>query len=269
MTAQDRQGAAQAVRVLPVAEELGREVRAQTVKALAETRPPDSPAPDSPAPDSPAPDSPAPDSPAADALAEAGRAALAAAETAFADLQARDAAVRREVAGLDCRKYCAHCCYKTVSATPAEVFHLARYVAANLSAKALAKLKARLRGLDDKTRGMSPEERGRARLPCALLVGRLCIAHPARPASCRGFNSRDVGACERALRRREVEIPVYLPQYRIFGQAHLGLRAGLAESGLASTHLELTPALRIALEAPDAAARYLAGEPVFRVAEQD
>jgi len=53
------------------------------------------------------------------------------------------------------------------------------------------------------------------------------------------------------------------------GPAHLGLRAGLAECGLASTHLELTPALRIALEAPDAAARYLAGEPVFRAAEQD
>ncbi len=117
-------------RALAVAEALGREVRVQTVKMLAETRPPDSSAPDSPAPDSPA----------ADALAEAGRAALAAAETAFADLQARDASVRREVAGLDCRKYCAHCCYKAVSATPAEVFHLARYLAANLSAKALAKL---------------------------------------------------------------------------------------------------------------------------------
>jgi Fe-S-cluster containining protein len=257
-----------------VAEALGREVRAQTVKTLAETRRPDSPAPDSPAPDAPAAeasaaDALAPDSSAADALAEAGRAALAAAETAFAELQARDASVRREVAGLDCRKYCAHCCYKKVSATPAEVFHLARYLAANLSAKALAKLKARLGGLDDKTRGMSPEERGRARLPCALLVGRLCIAHPARPASCRGFNSRDVGACERALKRREVEIPVYAPQYRLFGEAHLGLRAGLAESGLASTHLELTRALRIALETPDAATRYLAGEPVFRAAEQD
>ena len=51
MTVQDRQGAAQAARVLPVAEALGREVQAQTVTALAGTRPPDSPAPDSPAPD--------------------------------------------------------------------------------------------------------------------------------------------------------------------------------------------------------------------------
>ncbi len=202
-----------------VAEALGREVRAQTVKMLAETRPPDSAA--------------------AEALAEAGRAALAAAETAFSELQARDASVRREVAGLDCRKYCAHCCYKTVSATPAEVFHLARYLAANLSAKALAKLRARLARLDAKTRGMSPEERGRARLPCALLVGRLCIAHPARPASCRGFNSRDVGACERALKRREVEIPVYLPQYRTFGQAHLGLYQG----ALIMTHRDGFPRL--------------------------
>ncbi|MEE9209296.1 MAG: YkgJ family cysteine cluster protein [Kiloniellales bacterium] len=232
MTAQARQA--------PAA--LGRKLRAATRAALSED-------------------------PTPEALAEAGRAALETAEAAFAELREGDASVRRELARLDCRKYCAHCCYKTVSVSPAEVFHLARYLKANLSSKALVKLKARLRALEDKTRGMSPQERGRAQLPCALLVGRLCIAHPARPASCRGFNSADVGACERALKQRDVEIPVYALQYRLFGEAHLGLRAGLAERGLASTHLELTRALRIALEEPDAAARYLAGEPVFRAAE--
>lgn len=248
MTVEDKRGAARAAsgaRVLPaVHEAVGRKVRRETVKTLAEN-------------------------PTAAALAEVGRSALETAEAAFAELREGDESVRREVARLDCRKYCAHCCYKTVSASPAEVFHLARHLEATLSAKALAKLKARLRALERKTRDLSPEARGRAHLPCALLVGRLCIAHPARPASCRGFNSADVGACERSIKQRDVTIPVYAPQYRIFADAHLALRAGLAERGLASTHLELTPALRIALETPDAATRYLAGEPVFRAATQD
>ena len=236
-------GAATAARAGQAPEALGGRLRAATRRALT-------------------------DDPGPETLAEAGRAALEDAEAAFTELQERDETVRRELARLDCRKYCAHCCYKTVSVSPAEVFHLARYLEAKLSPKALARLKLRLRALEDKTRGMTPQERGRAQLPCALLVGRLCIAHPARPASCRGFNSADVGACERARRRRDVEIPVYAPQYRLFAEAHLALRAVLAERGLASTHLELTRALRIALEEPDAAARYLAGEPVFRAAEQ-
>ncbi|MFQ5775521.1 MAG: YkgJ family cysteine cluster protein [Kiloniellaceae bacterium] len=202
-----------------------------------------------------------------EAPARVGREAMERAEAAFAELRKDDESVEREVQGLHCKKYCAHCCYRMVSATPPEIFHLADYIQTTFSAKALAKLKARLRELDRKTSGMTPVERAGAREPCALLVGRLCSAHPARPAICRGFNSRDVGACERALRRRDVTIPVFLAQYRIFAHAHLGVRAGLADCGLSSTHVELTRALRIALETPDAAARWLAGEPVFRAAE--
>lgn len=225
-----------------VPENVGRTIRTRTVEALAAVR---------------------------DVQAVAGAAATAMriAEQAFADLQ-EDGAVQQAVVGLHCRKYCAHCCYKTVSATPAEVFYLAEHIKATLRPKALAKLKIRLRELDGKTRGMNPMERGQARLPCALLVGRLCIAHAARPGSCRGFNSRDVGACEQSVKKGNVAIPVYVPQYRIFSEAHLGLRQGLSDLGLKSTHLELTAALRIALETPDAAERWLAGEPIFRAAEQ-
>jgi Fe-S-cluster containining protein len=223
-------------------EALGRRLRAQTSGALAAER-------------------------RAETLVRVARQAMDAAESDFTELQKNDS-VAREVAGLDCRKYCAACCYKTVSATPAEVLYLADYIGRSFTPKALRQLKARLRRLDEKTQGMSPAERGRAQLPCALLVAKLCSAHPARPASCRGFNSRDVGKCEASLRHREVEIPVYAPQLLMFAHAHMGLRQGLADAGLGSTHLELTAALRIALETPDAADRYLAGEPVFRRAEQ-
>ena len=223
-------------------EVLGQRLRAQTAEALAATHRPE-------------------------VLARAAAQAMEAAECAFAELQ-EDASVARKVAGLDCRKYCAACCYKTVSVTPAEVFYLADYIRRTFTPKALRHLRARLRRLDEKIRGMSPPARGRARLPCPLLVGKLCSAHPARPATCRGFNSSDVGKCEASLKHRDVKIPVYAPQYLTFAHAHLGLRQGLADAGLGSTHLELTAALRIALRTPDAVDRYLAGEPVFRRAEQ-
>jgi len=195
-----------------------------------------------------------------------GREAMAIAEAAFAKLCADDAGVARAVANLHCKKYCAHCCYKSVGATPDEVFTLAAYIEESAGLRARTRLVRRLRELDRKTRGLSPGERGAANLACALLVGRLCMAHPARPAACRGFNSRDVTACQHSLRRRDVQIPVFLAQYRIFADAHLGLRAGLGDVGLRAGPFELTAALRIALEVPDAAGRWLAGEDVFPAA---
>ena len=47
------------------------------------------------------------------------------------------------------------------------------------------------------------------------------------------------------------------------------MRAGLAEAGLKGDLLELTAALRIAFEVPDAFERWLAGEAVFAPARLD
>ena len=77
-------------------EVLGQRLRAQTAEALAATHRPE-------------------------VLARAAAQAMEAAECAFAELQ-EDASVARKVAGLDCRKYCAACCYKTVSVTPPRCF---------------------------------------------------------------------------------------------------------------------------------------------------
>jgi hypothetical protein len=54
---------------------------------------------------------------------------------------------------------------------------------------------------------------------------------------------------------------------KIMDGALSGLARALRDHGLAWEALELTAALRAALETPDAAARYLAGEAVFRGAE--
>ena len=63
--------------------------------------------------------------------------------------------------------------------------------------------------------------------------------------------------------RQPVEIPTYAPQRQLCTFVLDGLRAGLAEAGLAHELLELAAALRVALSVPDAAERWLEGEPVF------
>ena len=97
-----------------------------------------------------------------------------------------------------------------------------------------------------------------------MLVENRCSAYPVRPLTCRGYNSSDARRCEQALDPDSgVEAPVYWPQQRLTTFVLDGLRAGLDESRLDAGLLELTAALRIALETPDVQARWLAGEGVF------
>src|SRR2546423_1905458 len=81
---------------------------------------------------------------------------------------------------------------------------------------------------------------------------------------CGGFNSTDAGECERFVRSSgTTAVPVYAPQLRLAAFVLDGMNAGLSESGLAGERVELTAALRIALETPEAVERFLAGEGVF------
>jgi hypothetical protein len=113
----------------------------------------------------------------------------------------------------------------------------------------------------------SPEghdRRRRAVLPCPLLIDDRCMAYAVRPLTCRGYNSSDARRCEEALDGSgAAAVPVYALQQRLTTFVLDGLRAGLAESRLGDELLELTAALRVALEVPGAPARWLAGEAVF------
>jgi hypothetical protein len=102
-----------------------------------------------------------------------------------------------------------------------------------------------------------------------LLVEHRCCAYPVRPLTCRGFNSYDASRCEQFVKSRApVDIPMYLSQQRLMTFVLDGTRAGLQAVGLRDDLLELTAALRIALDVPDALERWLAGEPVFAPARQ-
>jgi Fe-S-cluster containining protein len=171
---------------------------------------------------------------------------------------------------LACREGCDWCCYLTVGTTVPEALRIAEYLRRTLSPEELRATRERVAESDDRKRRMSLGQRADARLPCPLLVNHRCAAYPVRPLTCRGFNSSDAHRCEFFLKSpRKVVVPNYVPQLRLTTFVLDGIRAGLSESGLNDDLLELTAALRIAFEVPDAAERWLAGEAVFAPARLD
>jgi Fe-S-cluster containining protein len=171
---------------------------------------------------------------------------------------------------LACREGCDWCCYLRVGTAAPEVFRIVLYLRETLSPDELQATRERIVRLDEERRQLRASKRGSGRLPCALLVNRRCSAYPVRPLTCRGFNSSDAHQCERFLKLgNKVTVPTYAAQLRLTTFVLDGMRAGVSEAGLKGDLLELTAALRIAFEVPDALERWLAGEPVFASARLD
>jgi Fe-S-cluster containining protein len=163
-----------------------------------------------------------------------------------------------------CREGCDWCCHLTVGTSAPEVARIVEYLRQTLSADEFAALRERVLRLDEERRKLPAAKRDKAGLPCALLVDHRCTAYAVRPLTCRGFNSADAAACERFVKSSgKTSLPLNASQLRLTTFALDGLGAGLSESGLTGDRLELTAALRIALEEPDAVDRFLAGEPSF------
>jgi Fe-S-cluster containining protein len=163
-----------------------------------------------------------------------------------------------------CRDGCAWCCYKLVGTAAPEVLRIVAYLRETLSREAWEALRERVRHGEEQRRGLRTAQLRRRALPCPLLVEERCLAYPVRPLTCRGYNSSDAELCRRALDPdARVEVPVYAPQQRLTTFVLDGLRAGVADSKLDGDLLELTAALRVALEVPEAEGRWLAGEAVF------
>jgi len=207
----------------------------------------------------------------------AERIAAAAAEMGATADQAwsdeRPAVEARKQPGFACAAGCAWCCYQQVAVAPAEAIAIAKYVAATFSAAALALLKTRLAALDSGAHGLGPRGRARLKSPCAFLVDNACSIYPVRPLRCRGVYSRNAAHCRWAMetpdavfddRARHGKAGPYPVEPAAIADAALtGLAQAFEQAGLCWEALELTAALRVALDTPDLAERYAAGEAVF------
>jgi Putative zinc- or iron-chelating domain len=198
-------------------------------------------------------------------ILEAAREALARAE-ALQDASARAEPPARPI---DCRAGCSTCCTSKVLALAPEVLRIAAHLRATLAEDALAALLELVRAADARTRGLPRRERAEAGVPCPLLDARgACSIHAVRPLVCAGWNSTDVAACERhfADPGGAPVAPMHPPSYELANAVLAGLGWAAREQGLDAAPLELIAALRIALERPNAAQRWLARLPVFATA---
>ena len=84
------------------------------------------------------------------------------------------------------------------------------------------------------------------------------------PPRLRAYNSRSVAACRDAFETyAEWDVPVDADHQSSYKCVQVGLLYALAGSGQPASLLELTAALRILLEDPNAAVRWCAGENVL------
>jgi Fe-S-cluster containining protein len=165
-----------------------------------------------------------------------------------------------------CRAGCAFCCYlPVVLVTAAEAVYLADWLHTHCSAEELAAIQQRLtERLQQQTTATSASP-VQVRPPCALLQDNHCLAYPARPLKCRGWNSVRLEACEQAYGRSQSPQPVPVDAYAfVMGNAVLnGLSESATQAGLDGTTYDLTYALARALEIPDAVQRWRKGERLF------
>ena len=193
---------------------------------------------------------------------------IAAGASAFTDEKISEAKSTYESPKpIACKEGCDWCCHVRVEVEAPEVFRIIAYLQANSSLGELQKTIERIKSLDDQTRGMRTMQRARKKLPCALLVDHRCSVYQVRPLACRGDNSMDAGQCEASYKQGHpagINNQSWARQLQLALSVRAGMSAGLKESGLQSDSLELTAALRIGIETPNALERWLAGERLFK-----
>lgn len=175
----------------------------------------------------------------------------------------RSLAARPPKSELACRKGCAYCCHSFVGVIPPEVFRLADAVRAGREGTSGAEA---VRHRCEPLKGFGPQDRIGRKLPCPLLVDGLCSVYADRPTVCRQTTSMALTACvdEYENRDRSAVIPVSPLHLAHAGNAHVALLGAIQSVGFSADAYELSAALDIALAAPDAERRWLAGENLFR-----
>ncbi|HET9957731.1 MAG TPA: YkgJ family cysteine cluster protein [Polyangiaceae bacterium] len=172
---------------------------------------------------------------------------------------------------LACAKGCASCCYGTkVDISAPEALLLAEFLKETLGAAELAGLVDGVKQEASRIRDFSLESRALDRAPCVLLESttQSCRVHAVRPMACRAHHSLEVEPCVRAFEDPGGEhFALMDPEIlRSFELGAFALEHALRAKGLDGESYELTQALLIALSEPDAAQRWLKGQPIFEAA---
>jgi Fe-S-cluster containining protein len=182
----------------------------------------------------------------------AGDAAQLAADVFDKTMQSVPADQLGEVA---CKSGCTYCCHNVVMATAPEIFWAARELRAGRDAEQVAAVAARC------ATARATADAGRK--PCPLLSEDLCSVYAARPSVCRKHTSFSVEACLSDHEGRGGQVPIRQIDQVVFECCAVALLLGMRLSGRKAEVFELSAALAVALQDPQAERRWLAGEDVF------
>jgi Fe-S-cluster containining protein len=159
-----------------------------------------------------------------------------------------------------CEIGCAWCCYMRVKATPLEVLGIVHYLRSRLGPGELSEFRRRLAATDQTTRGMDGYQRVCAKIACPLLANGQCLVYPVRPIGCRVYHSLDASDCELPHAEEARGVTVRSDISGLAMGVFAGLTEGLRTVGLRTRLLELIAGLRIAMDEPGLANRWLAGD---------
>ncbi len=162
-----------------------------------------------------------------------------------------------------CSAGCSMCCHNLILLTAPEVFAIAGEIAGREDAQASMTAVARgaLAG-----KGLDSDARLERRLACPMLASDLCSIYGVRPIACRGFFSLSLEACQAVFAGHGENIPAWRLAMVLRGMHDRCMAAAIKGAGLSHRSIEMTQALTTAFAAPDAQARWLAGEDVFAAA---
>ena len=141
------------------------------------------------------------------------------------------------------------------------------FLRASLRPKELSQLQQRLAATDETTRGMESYQNVCAKMICPLLVDGECSVYPVRPIACRVYHSLNLADCESPLDDEHRSVTIRPDISGLSMGISAGLTEGLRAVGLQTRLLELVAGLRIAMDEPGLATRWLTGEPAFVKAE--
>lgn len=194
-------------------------------------------------------------------------AAIALSDTFSREIMARNIPDLNRIA---CTHGCAWCCHYQVGVTAPQALHIAAKIKEGAGTRPLAEQREKLTTLDRRTRGLTAAQRLKARLGCAFLdAGNACTIYAFRPFGCRGANSVDADACKAfvegtADQKTREQNWLHKVPYEMQRDLQDGFQMGAIESGLRDDRLELTAAVLVALDTPNAAQRWIAGEDIFK-----
>jgi uncharacterized protein len=165
---------------------------------------------------------------------------------------------------VSCANGCTYCCHIRVETSPMEVIALMWWLGSRFDESNLQQIRARVEQADETTHGLSEMAHAASGMACPLLVSEHCSAYDARPFDCQGYESMDETICRRALANYQIrDIPLNAPRYRAFLEARQAMNMVASRLGRQGEVLELTSALRIALNTDDVVARWISGDAVF------